>query len=483
MTSAPTAKLAAAAALAAAAGLSVRSARAQSVSTASIPATARSEDEFGVYGSATIGEALMPALIERYAETQNAELDETPGPYRSAAVYTLTGGAGGPSSTVHLRRRGSQSAFSGLASGSADLGMSSRPVTDAEAAIVQDTSGVDLRDPSSEHVLALDGLAIIVHPENRVRPLSLAQTADLFSGAIRDWSELGQPPGKVRVHARDRVSGDQAAFENMVMRPADAILRAFATRHGVGDDLVAAVASDRSAIGFAPLGRAKRVRAMPLVLSCGKIVSPTPFAIKAEEYPLGRRLYLYTRGRPTAPDAAGLLDFALSDEVQPLIRNAGFVDQSLLLQSRLDFSDNLIFALQAAQGPGEIQATRRFAETTRALTRLSTTFRFRTGGNRLDAKAVADAGRLARWLEIDRNAGAAVTLAGFSDARGGYRGNLALSRSRAEAIRRAILVQVSPGFDANRVRIDAFATIAPAACNETEAGRATNRRVETWVSR
>ncbi|MEL6318156.1 MAG: OmpA family protein, partial [Pseudomonadota bacterium] len=248
------------------------------------------------------------------------------------------------------------------------------------------------------------------------------------------------------------------------------------------DAFTASWAAD-GAIGFAPFAFLKDVRAAAIAMPCGKIAAPTPFAVKAEEYPLQRRLFLYTRGWPENPEAAGLLDFALSDAAQPVIDRTGFVDQSLLRQGAADFSDHLIFAMQSAGSRAEIDATKRFAQVTRDRVRLSSTFRFRTGGERLDAKAVADAGRLARWLEQPANAAVEILLIGFSDSVGGYNNNLRLSQARADAIRRAVLVQVGPDFDPNRVKTEAFATVAPVACNEIESGRASNRRVEAWVNR
>ncbi len=437
----------------------------------------------GIYGSATIGESLMPSLIEGYAATQGATLERRPGPYRGARVYRLTEPGAAEPEILHLRRRGSASAFSGLASRSAALGMSTRPISEEERATIESLTGADLAAQGAEHVLALDGLAVIVHPSNPLPPLTIEQIAQLFSGGIRDWAEIGGAPGPIRVHARDRISGDQLAFERLTLGRFGLSLRPFAVRHGSGPELVRAVAADPSGVGFAPIGQAAGVEPVSLALECGMVISPSPFAIKAEEYPLQRRILIYSRGRPENATAAGLLDFSLSDEAQPLIAQAGFIDQSLLTQSRPAFSDHLIFALQSAQSRDEIEATRRFTQTMRNQFRLSTTFRFRTGGNQLDAKAVADAGRLARWLESEQNQSASATLVGFSDAIGGYRNNLALSRSRAEAVRRAVLVQVGPDFDPDRVRIDAFATVAPVACNDSPEGRGVNRRVETWISR
>lgn len=445
------------------------------------PAAAQ-EPRFGIHGSNTIGAELMPSVIEAYTRGANLTLERDAGDGGlTETLRTLLAGAA--VFTIDLRREGSGTSYPGIASGAAEIGMSSRPAKDKEAAAVLLATGVDIRAPGAEHVLALDGIAVILHPDNPLGAISQKAIAAVFAGEITDWRELGQPPGPIAVHARDENSGTFDTFNALALKPFKKKISPTATRYASNARIAAAVRADPLAIGFVPLAAVEGVKAASVALPCGIIVGPSPFSVKAEEYPLGRRLYLYTLGKPKTTAADLLLRYALSDAAQPAIDAVGFIGNAIETEPKAAYSDHILAALDAAKSGAEARAARRFVDRTRDAARLSSTFRFGRGGVRLDTKAVADAGRLARWLERPENADAKLLLLGFSDSAGGYQANLDLSRRRAEAVRRAILVQVGPTFDPARIEIDAFATVAPVACNDTAAGRAVNRRAEAWVIR
>lgn len=449
------------------------------IAPAAPPASAQ-EPSFGIHGSNTIGAELMPALIEAYARGANLAVERTPGDGGLTETFTtlLSGAA---VFSISLRREGSGSSYPGLMSGAAEIGMSSRPAKDAEIAAVLEATGVDIREAGSEHVVALDGIAVIVHPDNPLQALTQENIAAIFAGEIADWSEVGPGFGPIELHARDQNSGTFDTFNSLALKPFGKTIALSANRYAANADIAAAVEQNPLAIGFVPLAAVQGVRAAAVATDCGLIIGPSPFSVKAEEYPLGRRLYLYTRGRPETTAADLLLKFALSDDAQPAIDAVGFIGNAIEAAPPDSYSDHILSAFASARTRAETEATRRFVEMTRDARRLSTTFRFGSGGTRLDTKAVADAGRLARWLERPENADVKLVLLGFSDAAGGYQANLGLSLRRAEAVKRALLVQVGPAFDVSRVEIDAFATVAPVACNDTIEGRAVNRRVEAWI--
>ena len=89
------------------------------------------------------------------------------------------------------------------------------------------------------------------------------------------------------------------------------------------------VSQDPLAIGFVGLPFVNRTRALSIVGSCGIATAPTSFSIKTEVYPLGRRLFLYTIGRPAQPIARELLEFSLSDAAQSTVQEAGVVGQRI----------------------------------------------------------------------------------------------------------------------------------------------------------
>lgn len=440
------------------------------------------EPRFEIHGSNTVGATLMPALLTAFAHSRNHEIVRVPGENsEEETIYVVSGD--GPVFTVDLERYGSGTSAKGLLSGLASIGMSSRPIKDKEAAPLADRFGLDMRDPASEHVVALDGIAIVVSPSNPLTQISQEQIARVFAGDIRDWSELGLAPGPIAVHARDDVSGTYDTFNSLALKPFGVKLRSDAARYASNEKLAKTVAADPLSIGFTPLAFADLAKAVPIALSCGMVIGPDKFSVKAEEYPLGRRLFLYTRGEPKDPIPKALIAFALSDDAQAAVDSVGFVDQSIQLQGADAYLNHLDGAMAGVTNRAEIDELRRYLSITRGARRLSTTLRFSHGGARLDGKAVIDAGRLARWLQLPENAGRTVKLMGFADSVGGYQANLSLSRQRAEAALRALRAQLPDGFDESRVSVDAFSTLAPVACNDTAVGRSANRRVEVWVSR
>lgn len=443
---------------------------------------AAAQERFGVHGSDTIGAELMPALIEGFAQTVGYSVVREPS--NDAARETLRALFGvDPAFEIDLRRAGSSASFQAIAAGVAEIAMSSRPIRDEEAETIAAAAGVDMREPGSEHVIALDGIVVIVSPENPLPAISIETAARIFAGDIRDWGELGLPPGAIQVHARDEGSGTWDIFKSLVLTPSDLELSANAARYASSEQLARAVAQDPLGIGFAPLAFAETARTVPIALECGMVVQPDSFAIKAGEYPLRRSLYLYTVGQPASAEAGRIVDFAASEEAQPIIAEAGFVDQSIELQDSVTYSNHIIGAMQAVQSDAERAALRDLIQIANVKRRLSVTFRFEPGGVLLDAKSVSDAGRLARWMVRPENANYRVTLIGFADSIGGYQANLPLSLERANAVRRAVLIQAGPALDPGRIELYGFSTVAPIACNSTARGRAANRRVEVWIGR
>ena len=112
--------------------------------------------------------------------------------------------------------------------------------------------------------------------------------------------------------------------------------------------------------------------------------------------------------------------------------------------------------------------------------RLSTTFRFASGSTALDSKAQRDLERLVTFIE-PLPAGSQIAVVGYTDDRGPFSANQALSETRASHI-----VDVIKNFAGDRIsdieiKSMGFGEIAPADCNETSSGRTTNRRVEIWI--
>ena len=155
---------------------------------AALPASEGNRPVLRIQGSNTIGAKLAPELVKGLFEAQGLRDIRSENGTRENEQRLLARQADGRQVIVEVAAHGSGTGFSSLKDGSADLAASSRPIKDSEAASLASLG--DLRSPQSEQVIAIDGLAIIVHPSNPVGALSVEQIAQLFSGEISDWAVL-----------------------------------------------------------------------------------------------------------------------------------------------------------------------------------------------------------------------------------------------------------------------------------------------------
>jgi phosphate transport system substrate-binding protein len=462
------------------------------------PATTAIGQKFGIHGSNTIGERLMPMLIEAYAQKQYGArpIFKTRAP-EEQDIEVRSPGASEPLAVIDLAAKGSGNSAKGLLDGKALIGMSSRRVNDEETTKISEQLRVNIRAPGNEHVLALDGLAVIVHPSNPIKQLTLEEIARIFAGEVTNWMDVSGrdgagrsvrgKDGPITVHARDNVSGTWDTFKSLVLEPHGAPKRALssqATRYESSENLSDAVAKDTGAIGFIGLPYINKNQPIGIASTCGLVSGPMAFTVKTEEYPLARRLYLYSIGTPNHQIGRALLQFALSDEAQKTIIEAGFIDQAVEFE---DAGEQSRRVRAIASNPGNALPTgkdvaksgvRLFETTLGTARRSAVVFRFERGSSDLDAKVVQDIGRLARYLQSSAVSGRRYFIAGFADSDGGWESNLSLATARATRVGQEL---ERSGVRVPKESLLSLSYMAPIACNDTDAGRAKNRRVEVWI--
>jgi phosphate transport system substrate-binding protein len=395
-------------------------------------------------GSNTVGAELAPALVEAFLAHRGAtDLS------RRAIDDGLEIDArlDGTPIAIELRARGTAGAFEGLIARSCDIGMASRAVSDGEVKQLAAAGIADPRSPATEHVIALDGIAVIVHPNNPLRELDRAALRDIFTGKIASWAQLGGAPGPITIYARDANSGTYDTFKHLVL--ADGNLPAGAKRFDRSDALADGVASDPSAIGFIGLAYIRSAKALALREPGLQAMLPTSFTVTTEDYMLSRRLYFYTTPRPRTALVTELVSFALSPQGQNVVRDAGFVDLDLVARDGT---------------PCNARCPKRYAELTAHAKRVSLDFRFRAGSDEIDSRATRDLDRLVQLLRREPNA--RLELLGFSDE------SVKLSRDRAEMVAHELAARgVAVGV------VDGFGAAMPVASASDDR----NRRVEVWL--
>jgi phosphate transport system substrate-binding protein len=170
------------------------------------------------------------------------------------------------------------------------------------------------------HVVAIDGIAIIVHPSNPVAELTVAQVRDIYSSKITNWSQVGGPDKKIIAVSRDSNSGTFECFNNLVMQKEKI---AGSTEYvGSNGAVRQRVQSTPGAVGYVGLGFVDRtVKALSV-----DNVYPDPDSVTAGRYPVARPLYLFTNGYPTlGGHLHAFVTLHLSRKGQEIIESLGFV--------------------------------------------------------------------------------------------------------------------------------------------------------------
>jgi phosphate transport system substrate-binding protein len=434
---------------------------------------------FRVQGSNTIGDGLIPTLIEGYADSMDAELVRQVGAGENERVLRLSDAEGKEIAIIEAGAHGTTTAFPALADGAAAIGLASRRMTDAD--VRPETGLADLRDGPDEHILALDGLIVVVHPDNPVRSLTLDQIAAVFAGQITSWAQLGGADQPVSLYVRDDRSGTLDVFNTLVMQPRNLQISEAAERLEDNADLSDLVSIDPTGIGFTGFAFARASRPLAIRQQCGLISFPTAFDMKTEEYPLSRRLYAYGSGEAMPPHARAFLDFALSDSAQPLIDEAGFVDRGIENQGIEVQGARLANSLTSPE-EFSLRLFREMLTELKDAERLSITFRFTPGSTALEARSQSEAERFSGLLASGAYAGKDVILVGFTDSVGDFNVNRNLAVRRAQSVLDTLKTSAAEGALATvPTLVQSYGELTPVGCNDTPQGRELNRRVEVWV--
>lgn len=291
-----------------------------------------------LHGSNTIGAGLAPELVKKFLKHKG---------YRAISVeeggedneLTVVATKNGSLVNVELKNHGSSTAFSSLATGTCDIGMASRQINGSERQMLRKFG--DMTSVASEHVLAIDAIAIIVHRDNPLGSLDLATLKKIFSGEIDNWRRLGGKQGPINVYALDVLSGTHDAFSTMVLDTTP--LTKTAERFQANAALSDAVAEDPRGIGYVGMPYVRETKALKIKKHKDSIAYlPSVFSASYEEYPLSRRLYFYTTPNPTNPMVTEFVNFALSSRGQSNVGRLGFAKLSVDMESSGDYTDRFL---------------------------------------------------------------------------------------------------------------------------------------------
>ncbi len=459
--------------------LSLEASQVTCVGTA-CPNIAAGRTEFSIAGSATIGDALLPLLIEVFALERGGDLEVSTNADGSQN-YDVLEADGSVYASIGIQSSGSLAGFAGLIEGSAVIGMSSRRINNNEIAAF-DLSGKGQMDtPAQEHILALDGVIAAVNQNNPVQALSLAQIGAIFSGDITNWSQLGGQDAPIALYRRDEAADTVSSFSDTALLTGVQSFASSATVLETDKAVSDAVAADANGIGITLYSQERNARAVAIRSACGQLFEPTPYAIKTEEYPLTRHMYLYTAKNGLPDIAAAFLDFASSSAAQAVISSVGFVDQSASNADLDAQGRRLAQAIVSSSGRSELLQLQDLASIMLDAERLSFTLHYAEDGA-LDARALADIERLAEMIRNGEFSSRQMLVFGFSDNTEPANAQLVSTQAVAQNVRDQIVVATGRANLGNlRISPIGYGRTMPSGCNETPRGQSANNRVEIWI--
>jgi phosphate transport system substrate-binding protein len=395
-----------------------------------------------ISGSNTIGDELVPQLVKKFLENsgyKNISIQDSTKDER--AVFATS--PEGKTVEIAISAHGTKSGFESLDKGTADICM---------ASYQSNSIGTE------EHIIGLDGIAVVTNKNTNVSNLTVDDLADIFSGKISDWSQVGnsKASGKIKVFRMDDNSGTFKMFNEML---GNITFDSYSKQFESPKEIISEVASTDNSIGFVSFAFLNST-VKPIAINTGLVsLEPNSLSIQSEKYPFCRRLYMYKNSTNNAL-ATDLLKFIESQEGQKIVENSGFIDLSV------NYDKLTALPTDPAEYVNLINNGKK----------LTSELRFNTGSKELDSRAIVDIDRLIAFLSQPENRRKSVALVGFSDNVGDPQSNIVLSKQRAESVR--LLLEQK-----GAVVKDVFGLgqLRPSRSNDTPEGKSSNRRVEIWI--
>lgn len=214
-----------------------------------------------------------------------------------------------------ISESGSGNGVKSLINGACDIANMSRFMKDSEFKTCVEKGILPVA-----HIVAFDGLAVVVNPANKVSALTDAQIADIYTGKITNWKQLGGDDAEIVVISRDTNSGTYETFNELILRK-KAVVKG-AEYVGSNGQAKTRVASTKNAIAYVGLGF---VDDTVKTLSVDGIL-PSAKTIVSGKYPIARPLFMFTNGYPKMGSA--VYDFVtlhLTEEGREIVKDLGYI--------------------------------------------------------------------------------------------------------------------------------------------------------------
>ncbi len=402
-------------------------------------------------GSSTLADTAASRLAAAYLSSLgDTAIAAQPG--RTGGQTIVSGERLGRPETISIVSQageaGDAAGLAALGAGTADVALVGRRMTQPEIDRLHAPGGPAA--PPSEHLVGSEGEAVIVNPRNPVTQISLQQLRGVLAGSISAWASLGGS-GPIHLVGEPDARGAAGILAGAPDHPPTLRAVRGAAR---------AVLDDPLAIAIVPLSQIGQAKPVALSSLGAAPALPTPSAIATDAYPLARKLYLYAPANGTNPFAQRFVSFALSQEGQAALSQAGLVPLNV--------------AQAAPAAP--LTPKDRYKKLVTGATRLAADLHFEPNSNKLDLRSSREVDRVWNFMQSDHTPPDHLILIGFADNQGTPEKNLALSLQRAHAVADVFAKRgLPPG------QVVAFGSDLPIADNGAEDGRQKNRRVEVYL--
>ena len=422
----------------------------------STPSLAQDEntERLRIHGSNTLGERLVPALVESWLRASGYE--DVRRQAKGRARLEIRAERDGMPLIVEIDKRGSAAGMADLVDGNAELAMMARRPNASEIDAAWQLG--DLGSPDQEFVVAVDGITAVVHAGNPVRQLSTQQLRAIYAGQVRNWAQLGGPNLPIRPLLGTPRSASGEFFREAVM---GGLALGASTQSGVR--VAAGVAADPGSIGIVGLRTRVSGRTRPLAISQGGLaIYPTRLNILSEDYPLLRRYSLYG-GQLMSALGRSLALHSVTRSAQEAVAAAG----------------HFAVTLRPAPQLPQPKAASRYNQLVAGAQRLPLSLRFNLDGTQsiYDSRTARDLDRLVAFMQLPRNRGRHAVLVAFGNREaGGPLVSTLISNDRADIVaghlqQHGVVVRSAIG----------LGTARPLAAAAQAGARFRNERVEVWL--
>ena len=237
-----------------------------------------------ISGSTSVG-AVMEPLVEEYKKSEGKGTD------------------------IEVQQIGSSSGIKNTIDGTSEIGMTSRDLKEGEK-----------QASLKETQIAIDGIAVIINKENKVKDLTIEQIKEIYTGKITNWKEVGGDNSPIVVVSREDGSGTREGFETIIGYAAEELVNSAIISDGSGN-IKTTVAGNKNSIGYISLGYVdKEVNSISI-----SGVEATVDNVKSNKYPILRPFLLVNKPEGLSDKGQAFIDYILSEDGQKVVEEHGFV--------------------------------------------------------------------------------------------------------------------------------------------------------------